>query len=47
MNDNLTIEKLEEMLEDAEDEVQRIENLIEDFWQTDPEGSVGNEMEEI
>ncbi len=45
-NDNLTIEKLESMLEDAYDEVERIKNFIEDYWQRDPEASVGEEMEE-
>ena len=30
----LTIEKLEEMLEIAEDEVERIEMAIEDYWQS-------------
>ncbi len=31
----LTIEKLEEMLDDAINEVERIESAIEDYWQRD------------
>ncbi len=31
------LEKLEEMLKDAKDEVERLEDAIEDYWQQDPE----------
>ena len=34
----LTIEVLEKMLIEAQDEVERIENAIEDYWQQDQDG---------
>ncbi len=35
MEEKLTLEQLEQMLEEANDKIEAIEEMIEDYWQQD------------